>query len=177
MKKIREIVTKVTSVTYDESSDSYKASIDSNLPCPIWTGSESIYKEQPVLFLEFGTVDLHDIAAGDVLTVETYEHLAGETAKLSHGEEFTFLSDGYHNVITAVTKCYKTELGKLLSALNYKDDSVKEFDNLAFHLYCIPAPEKEELIQALVWCVYANGVTLAENIKKKFDEIYANVNK
>ena len=113
MKKIRETVTTVKSVTYDESSDSYKASIDATVPTPVWTGSESVYKELSTLFLEFGTVDLYDIAAGDVLTVETYEHLAGDIAKLSHGDEFTFSSNGYHNVITAVTKGYKTELGKL----------------------------------------------------------------
>ena len=61
--------------------------------------------------------------------------------------------------------------------MNYKDDTIREFDNLAFHLYCIPLNEKEQLLRALVWRVHADGVTLAEDIKKKFNEVYINANK
>ena len=70
-----------------------------------------------------------------------------------------------------------TELGKLLKHLNYKDDVVDRFDKLAFFLYCIPLREKEELLHALVWCVHADGITLAEDIEKKLSEIYINANK
>lgn len=71
----------------------------------------------------------------------------------------------------------KTELGYILPKLNYKDGEVERFDELAFHLYCIPLNERIELLAALTYMfrhdVYDNRVMI-EKLHTKFDEILAN---
>ena len=69
----------------------------------------------------------------------------------------------------------KTETGIILQHLNYKDETVQRFDDLAFHLYCIPMTEKVELLAALMYQFHVD--TNSEEFKalfKKFDEILAN---
>lgn len=70
-----------------------------------------------------------------------------------------------------------TELGYILPKLNYKDSEVERFDQLAFHLYCIPLSERIELLAALVYMfrhnVYDNREEM-ESYFAKFDEILAN---
>ena len=70
-----------------------------------------------------------------------------------------------------------TELGYILPKLNYKDSEVERFDQLAFHLYCIPISERIELLAALTYMfhhdIYDNRVMM-EKLHKKFDEILAN---
>lgn len=44
-----------------------------------------------------------------------------------------------------------TETGKILRHLNYKDEEVERFDQLAFHLYSIPLNERKELLSVLAW--------------------------
>lgn len=44
-----------------------------------------------------------------------------------------------------------TETGKILRHLNYKDEEVERFDQLAFHLYSIPLNERKELLSVLSW--------------------------
>ena len=72
----------------------------------------------------------------------------------------------------------KTETGIILQHLNYKDYQVQRFDDLAFHLYCIPMTEKVELLAALMYQFHVD--TNSEEFKalfKKFDEILANRSK
>ena len=72
----------------------------------------------------------------------------------------------------------KTETGIILQHLNYQDPQVQRFDDLAFHLYCIPMTEKVELLAALMYQFHAD--TNSEEFKalfKKFDKILANRNK
>lgn len=72
----------------------------------------------------------------------------------------------------------KTETGIILQHLNYQDSQVQRFDDLAFHLYCIPMNEKVELLAALVY--QFNVDTNSEKFKakfKQFDEILINRNK
>lgn len=72
----------------------------------------------------------------------------------------------------------KTETGIILQYLNYQDYQVRRFDDLAFHLYCIPMKEKVELLAALMYQFHVD--TNSEEFKalfKKFDEILANRNK
>jgi len=72
----------------------------------------------------------------------------------------------------------KTETGIILQHLDYNDATVQRFDNLAFHLYCIPMTEKVELLAALMYQFHVD--TNSEEFKalfKKFDEILANRNK
>lgn len=69
----------------------------------------------------------------------------------------------------------KTETGIILQNLNYQDYQVQRFDDLAFHLYCIPMTEKVELLAALMYQFHVD--TNSEEFKalfKKFDEILAN---
>lgn len=68
----------------------------------------------------------------------------------------------------------KTETGIILQHLNYKDSQVQRFNDLAFHLYCIPMPEKVELLAALMYQFHVD--TNSEEFKAKFkqlDEILA----
>lgn len=72
----------------------------------------------------------------------------------------------------------KTETGIILQYLNYQDYQVRRFDDLTFHLYCIPMTEKVELLAALMYQFHVD--TNSEEFKalfKKFDEILANRNK
>ncbi len=72
----------------------------------------------------------------------------------------------------------KTETGIILQHLNYKDFQVQRFDDLAFHLYCIPMNEKIELLAVLMY--QFNVDTNSEEFKAKFrqfDEILKNRNK
>jgi hypothetical protein len=69
----------------------------------------------------------------------------------------------------------KTETGIILQNLNYQDYQVQRFDDLAFHLYCIPMTEKVELLATLMYQFHVD--TNSEEFKalfKKFDEILAN---
>lgn len=69
----------------------------------------------------------------------------------------------------------KTETGIILQNLNYEDYQVQRFDDLAFHLYCIPMTEKVELLAALMYQFHVD--TNSEEFKalfKKFHEILAN---
>lgn len=70
----------------------------------------------------------------------------------------------------------QTELGYILPKLNYKQDEVERFDQLAMHLYCIPLRERVELLAALTYMfhhdIYDNRVMM-EKIHAKFDEILA----
>lgn len=45
---------------------------------------------------------------------------------------------------------YKTETGYILSQLNYKEEEAKRFDDIAFHLYCIPVQERIEILATLM---------------------------
>ena len=72
----------------------------------------------------------------------------------------------------------KTETGIILQHLNYQDSQVQRFDDLAFHLYCIPMTEKVELLATLMYQFHVD--TNSEEFKAKFrqfDEILANRNK
>jgi hypothetical protein len=72
----------------------------------------------------------------------------------------------------------KTETGIILQHLDYNDATVQKFDDLAFHLYCIPVTERVELLAALMYQFHVD--TNSEEFKakfKKFDEILANRNK
>lgn len=72
----------------------------------------------------------------------------------------------------------KTETGIILQYLNYEDYQVQRFDDLAFHLYCIPMSEKIELLVALMYQFHVD--TNSEEFKakfKQFDEILKNRNK
>lgn len=72
----------------------------------------------------------------------------------------------------------KTETGIILQHLDYNDATVQRFDDLAFHLYCIPVTEKVELLAALMYQFHVD--TNSEEFKamfKRFDEILANRNK
>ena len=72
----------------------------------------------------------------------------------------------------------KTETGIILQNLNYEDYQVQRFDDLAFHLYCIPMSEKVELLAALMYQFHVD--TNSEEFRalfKKFDEILANRNR
>lgn len=72
----------------------------------------------------------------------------------------------------------KTETDIILKHLNYKDYQVQRFDELAFHLYCIPVTEKVELLAALMYQFHVD--TNSEEFQTKFrqfDEILANRNK
>jgi len=70
-----------------------------------------------------------------------------------------------------------TELGYILPKLNYMNSEVERFDQLAFHLYCIPLNERIELLAALTYVfhhdIYDNHVKI-EKLHAKFDEILAN---
>lgn len=55
---------------------------------------------------------------------------------------------------------YLTETGYILSKCNYKDSEVERFDQLAFHLYCIPVNERKELLAALM---FQFGITPKED--------------
>lgn len=104
MKEIRKTIAKVTSVTYDDHNDCYIANIDATVPVSTWTGSKVVYQEHNYVYIEFGTIDTSEISAGDTITIITYDHLFAESAKFYGCDEFTFSSDGCHNVITAITK-------------------------------------------------------------------------
>jgi hypothetical protein len=72
----------------------------------------------------------------------------------------------------------KTETGIILQHLNYEDYQVQRFDDLVFHLYCIPMNERVELLAALVYQFHVN--TNSEEFKakfKQFDEILTNRNR
>ena len=72
----------------------------------------------------------------------------------------------------------KTETGIILQHLNYENYQVQRFDDLAFHLYCIPMTEKVELLAALMYQFHVD--TNSEEFKakfKQFDEILKNRNK
>ena len=69
----------------------------------------------------------------------------------------------------------KTETGIILQHLNYQDSQVQRFDDLAFHLYCIPMTERVELLATLMYQFHVN--TNSEEFKalfKRFNEILAN---
>ncbi len=69
----------------------------------------------------------------------------------------------------------KTETGIILQHLNYQDSQVQRFDDLAFHLYCIPMTEKVELLAALMYQFHVD--TNSEEFRalfKKYNEILAN---
>lgn len=69
----------------------------------------------------------------------------------------------------------KTETGIILQHLNYEDYQVQRFDDLAFHLFCIPMSEKIELLAALMYQFHID--TNSEEFKalyRRFDEILAN---
>ena len=72
----------------------------------------------------------------------------------------------------------KTETGIILQHLNYENYQVQRFDDLVFHLYCIPMSEKIELLAALMYQFHVD--TNSEEFKakfKQFDEILKNRNK
>ena len=72
----------------------------------------------------------------------------------------------------------KTETGIILQHLNYQDSQVQRFDDLVFHLYCIPMTEKVELLAVLMYQFHVD--TNSEEFKalfRKFNEILANRNK
>ena len=76
----------------------------------------------------------------------------------------------------------KTEVGKILKKLNYKDNIITEFDNLALHLYSIPMEEKDELIAVLMWycSVMKNDGTIRKNYKhhiENYDKLLSEINK
>lgn len=75
-----------------------------------------------------------------------------------------------------------TEIGKILAHLNYRDEQVARFDNLALHLYTIPMEERYELIGALMWycgVIDTNGKVIDKykHHIDKFDAILAEINK
>ena len=72
----------------------------------------------------------------------------------------------------------KTETGIILQHMDYNDATVQRFDDLAFHLYCIPMTEKVELLAVLMYQFHVD--TNSEEFKalfRKFNEILANRNK
>ena len=72
----------------------------------------------------------------------------------------------------------KTETGIILQHMNYNDATVQRFDDLAFHLYCIPITEKIELLTALMYQFHVDiNSEESKALFKKFHEILANRNK
>lgn len=67
----------------------------------------------------------------------------------------------------------KTEVGKILKRLNYNDNIIAKFDNLALYLYSIPMEEKDELIAILIWyCDVMKNNGVVRNIYKRHIEYY-----
>ena len=68
---------------------------------------------------------------------------------------------------------YKTEVGKVLHALGYREDTCEKLDNLIMFFTCIPISERRELLGSIIWHF---DFKLDENTIKKLDRILAQVN-
>lgn len=76
----------------------------------------------------------------------------------------------------------KTEVGKILQKLDYRDSQVQRFDDLAMHLYTIPMDERDELLAALMWycSVMKKDGTVRQNYRhhiEYYDKLLAEINK
>lgn len=67
-----------------------------------------------------------------------------------------------------------TETGAILQHLNYKDNVVERFDQLAMFLYTIPLYERRELLITLMWQFTFH---CEKEDLEKLDKIYSELNK
>lgn len=102
MNRIESTRCEVTNVDYDMEKDCFFVDIHSRVLVPVWTGSKMEYQERNRVYLEFSLVEVSDISVGDIITIETYEHVAGDTIETFNGGIYTFESAGLHHLIIEV---------------------------------------------------------------------------